>query len=322
MESGKTIFAFCFFLLLLTFTSTHKCRRESGEEVTWYVALRIPNSRNYMIYEPKLKRFRHSSEEILAAALTDLSLDGEPLMLWNDQPVDKKASSSKAHAKGILHFANNTGGYVMVHSIPQFVDTSNGTLSPKTRETSSYGQSVVCVSLSNKTESETIIDHLMAENANIYADTFNSSKRPKPKNDTLLSDLPYDFKLATKTSISEDEVFEEFLVNTFKTGWLANTWGRPYTNSTCDGKQPISNVKVKSYDGEIKLNTQDHSKWALSYGTNQTLVCIGDMNHMDSQAKRGGSFVCRDDKDLYKAMYQMILEDECSFVNKTKSPKE
>lgn len=47
-------------------------------------------------------------------------------------------------------------------------------------------------------------------------------------------------------------------------------------------------------DGASWLGTQDHSKWAISApgAADPPVVCVGDLNRMCSQEKRGGGTVC------------------------------
>jgi hypothetical protein len=255
--------------------------------------------------------FRTADETLLQKTTSLLSMTSGKVMLWNDQTVSKTASSSKAHAKGILHFDDVTGGFLMIHSIPHFVDTSDGTFKSTTRETSMYGQSIVCMSLDNANVVTTIVDHIMSQNAEIYQNTFPNTVKPRPKVDRMISNMPFGFKLVTKTSLSEEHPFEKMLVEHFQTGWLVNTWGRPYMGSVCNTQYKVSNIVFKSLNAVTMKYTQDHSKWALSYGDDRRIVCIGDLNHMESQATRGGSFLCIDNLSLYRAFYSTLLNDEC-----------
>ena len=309
-------------LLILLFgaISCLGCLNHQGKPVKWLVALRQPNSRAYLVYDDIKAAFELTDETLLEWNTKQLSLASHKLLMWNDQPVDGSGSSSKAHSKGFLHFedAKSTGMY-FVHSIPHFVDTTDGKLSSKTRETSMYGQSLVCLTLSSRVQVDQIIAHIQAQNSNIYEDTFGIGTRPKVTTDSMYYSLPHGFELVTKTSISNEHPFEDLLTNKFQVGWLINTWARPYKPSSCSTAKKLSNINYKNLNGIIMKSSQDHSKWALSYGGKQRLVCIGDLNHMDSQATRGGSFVCREDLSLYRAMYQMIVEDDCQ-ISKNFSP--
>lgn len=314
---GKTDFrllALAVFLLTSSSVLTHKCTNEKGEKVDWYVSLRVPNSRTYLVYEPGMTGFRQADEKLLQKTTELLSFTKGKVMLWNDQTINKTASSSKAHAKGILHWDDETGGFLLIHSIPHFVDISDNIFKSTTRESSMYGQSMICVSLDRLAEVTTVIDHIMSQNANIYLNTFEGTSRPKPKVNKMVSYVPFGFKLVTKTSISDENPFEDLLSGEYNVGWLVNTWGRPYMQSACNGEYKVSNINFKSLNSVTMKYTQDHSKWALSYGDERRIVCIGDLNHMESQSDRGGSFLCIDHLNLYRAIYETLLNDDCQIV--------
>ena len=52
------------------------------------------------------------------------------------------------------------------------------------------------------------------------------------------------------------------------------------------------NVKTLSMAGATWDEGQDHSKWAVSTSGAKPTVCIGGVNRMLSQRKRGGGTVC------------------------------
>ena len=52
--------------------------------------------------------------------------------------------------------------------------------------------------------------------------------------------------------------------------------------------------------------TQDHAKIGCSI--EGSYVCIGDMNRMDSQRKRGGGFMCIEDEGFWKVMNRALLK--------------
>ena len=75
---------------------------------------------------------------------------------------------------------------------------------------------------------------------------------------------------------------------------LAETWMRPAMQSYCTPAQAYSvmNVKTLSMAGATWDEGQDHSKWAVSTSGAKPTVCIGGVNRMLSQRKRGGGTVC------------------------------
>ncbi len=57
-------------------------------------------------------------------------------------------------------------------------------------------------------------------------------------------------------------------------------------------------------------NTQDHSKYCLAELDNHDVVCMGDMNRMNSQRKRGGGMMCIDDSEVWTAVNKAIEDWE------------
>lgn len=303
-------------LCLSTCAYCFGCHNEKNEPQSWLLGFRVPNSRNYMVWESSNQKFRVVDETILKGIYSKASLTENKLLIWNDQPVDIKTSSSVAHAKGNLHYEPGRNGFVFLHSIPELPDTTKGFINWESKETSSYGQSFICVTLTKPEEIDAVLTHVYAENAYIVNDTFKDKKEVDPKKTTLRSNLGNGFTLVTKSSKSVEHVFEEFMKNAFNTGWFINTWSRPYKESSCGGDKPISNIIFKNLNGVVMKSTQDHAKWALSVGTKDRIVCIGDLNHMDSQRTRGGSFMCIDNPLLYKELYSTFLNDECNLLEK------
>lgn len=56
--------------------------------------------------------------------------------------------------------------------------------------------------------------------------------------------------------------------------------------------------------------TKDHSKWAVSEAEKNPQTCIGDLNRMNSQHRRGGGMMCIPDPDVQKAFKNLIHEIE------------
>jgi len=56
--------------------------------------------------------------------------------------------------------------------------------------------------------------------------------------------------------------------------------------------------------------TSDHSKWAVSVETTKPWFCISDINRVDTQYKRGGGAICLNEKDLYTAVKNVIVDSQ------------
>ena len=58
--------------------------------------------------------------------------------------------------------------------------------------------------------------------------------------------------------------------------------------------------------------TSDHSKWAITgeKDKNAHWTCVGDINRMKSQFKRGGGVVCLKNDKVWKAFKSIIAATE------------
>jgi len=105
-------------------------------------------------------------------------------------------------------------------------------------------------------------------------------------------------------------MFRDIVAPHLKQNLLVESWGRPYTPSDCSGQYSIKNIKDIDSSETSWQDTKDHSKWAISEGGDW--ACLGGMNHMVSQAKRGGTFHCTEDKDLWNSFKKVISDvEEC-----------
>ena len=78
------------------------------------------------------------------------------------------------------------------------------------------------------------------------------------------------------------------------------------------GTQALLDWRKELVDVNFK-GTLDHAKFALGADEAETdnLLCIGDLNRMCSQEKRGGGAICRhDNAGLYKAFVSSIASIE------------
>ena len=107
---------------------------------------------------------------------------------------------------------------------------------------------------------------------------------------------------------------------------LVETWpnGPGKLNSSCQRTYHILNID--SIDFKTNLDTSfttrhDHSKWAVSADmknlSNQSglrdklkYVCIGDINRMATQYKRGGGTVCFRNQHVWRAFRDLVSSFE------------
>ena len=74
-------------------------------------------------------------------------------------------------------------------------------------------------------------------------------------------------------------------------------------------KKAAKNLISDNYNFAWKY-TVDHSKWAISTTKDQPHVCVGDLNRVHSQQKRGGGVICQTNLDLWNIFSRSISSFE------------
>lgn len=316
MALFRSIFFAVLAVLFIQGAFSHSCVNERGEAVEWFAAFRIPGGRTHAMWDSPSGPFRILPDEtFLSNLLSPVDLTADSVALWNDGKPSSKSKrilltrrTQTAHDKGILYRkADSHQGFLLIHSVPEFPEVvEEKTLDPKTPSGSIYGQSMICISLTSKESYETILKHVEFENGDTYFNNFEKVT-VEQTTDYISSFIEGNyFELVTKSSQSDAAPFEDILREKYQTGWQMETWGRPYADNTIvRGRRIINNEKVK-WDGEIFKRTKDHSKYALALDE-ENLICIGGMNHMESQKKRGGQFVCFRNPNLYYELKRDVM---------------
>jgi deoxyribonuclease-2 len=120
------------------------------------------------------------------------------------------------------------------------------------------------------------------------------------------------FMAFAKDNSWADNLYGALVAPTIKANMLVESWGRPLMAPACDGQYTVNNVLSVTFPGgTVFTETQDHSKWGIS--TKGSWVCIGDINRMASQTKRGGGTLCFFNADLWNSLKASITtQDQCN----------
>lgn len=124
-------------------------------------------------------------------------------------------------------------------------------------------------------------------------------KSQPSKIDVLVSKGGIKFLDFAKSRYCECDLYDSIIARYLKSDMKALTWGRPYMPSKC--KPAIAfdvlNILELSWDQGLTYDsTKEHSKWA--YTNNGAIFCVGDINRMESQRKRGGGATCTNNPGL------------------------
>jgi len=115
-----------------------------------------------------------------------------------------------------------------------------------------------------------------------------------------------------KSKQANTDFWETVVAPNLNRNFIVETWGRPLDPSYC-GFRKVENIKEISFSADITFpETKDHSKWGITSTTSNGIVCIGDINRMTSQRKRGGGGTCFSDQNIYAQFNRIVSTvDRC-----------
>jgi len=257
-------------------------------------------------------------------------------VLYNDEKPDaaKKSETeadngSLGHTKGLLAFDTATQTALwLLHSWPKYSMPGM-----KVMPTPKYGQTYLCVSIDLATASDiakVMIDH---QEPQVYhaslpdsldaADPLRMLTQkidPNAKGDSHVHDFQSRggkvFKLIAKNRKWGGDFWNHLVGPALGVNMDVETWIRGAIPDEHDSDAPGAiNLLGKEEVFDIKSidftplgapwkwpETKDHAKWGI--GEEADWVCVGDINRMISQEKRGGGAIAFQDPALWMALKQ------------------
>lgn len=178
----------------------------------------------------------------------------------------------------------------------------------------------MCVSIDLRKSGSQVVDHLYNLKPLVYDyEISHKIEHIIPKINDLIGEKQYrkrnaatklvqtittkagqELSIISKSNKYGQDFYSSLLDQELRTGLYAQTWRRgsgealesfcPRSNFHVNN---ISNMKIVSGGDKLEWSyLRDHAKWAISQNEDAGLVCIGDMNRMGSQFKRGGGAIC------------------------------
>ena len=248
-------------------------------------------------------------------------------ILYNDEmPIDVhlKDDAHKGHTKGVIAFDTGTKtAYWLLHSWPKFVDPG-ATHDP----TPKYGQTYLCLSLDLKTAGAIAGQMAVHQEPQIYfpnvanlpaTDPLYLLVKPKtttpPRGDAdtiaLKTKGGMDFKVLAKNREWNDDFWNDWVGPQLGDDMDDETWIRgpipPVADS--DGIHKTFDVKYINL-GFMGAHwawpeTHDHAKWGITL--HKPWICVGDINRMISQRKRGGGTIAFQNQTLWLGLSKSAL---------------
>jgi deoxyribonuclease-2 len=320
---------------------------ENGKAVDWWFAYKVPKlakeatnpsatGYEYVYYDPNVGKVVKSPYLLTAGkGALDLTLDSvfnQPdattgWILYNDEmPADakKKDDGRFGHTKGVIAFdtASKTALWLL-HSWPKFADPHASEM-----PTPIYGQTFLCLSLDLATAGTIAKQMANHQEPQVYL------PRVPPalgKTDPLYllaqplnPDAPSDsnvidcksrgglaFKVIAKNRAWGKDFWNDLVGPTLKADMDVETWIRGKIPPTLDSDGIHKTFDVKYIDlSPLGVpwtwpETHDHAKWGITVDSDW--VCVGDINRMVSQEKRGGGTIALQDAKLWAALSKTDL---------------
>lgn len=306
------------------------CLRETGDEISMWVALKEPQGSDYVYYDPETD-FQYAKYSLndtkdgsLAMTMTQLWNTNTQYIIYNDEnPEDPSYNFTKGHTKSIWAFDNTTEtGFVIQHSIPNFPLSPSQSPSYKGLPSSAwtYGQSVFCISVTvSQLEKIASLTPLMIPNIYDYRLDIQNyptlaqvalgkiSADPVCDNVIVDTETPSNLIFFAKSTQWNNELWSKCVSPFFESDLLVESWIHGEAEGPSCGSLTILDVQTLDYPiiGTFS-EYNDHSKWAIS--SSGSLVCFGDINRMSSQYQRGGSVYCFQDSKLWESLQNSITK--------------
>jgi len=259
-------------------------------------------------------------------------------VFYNDAPPPDagKESSNFAHAKGV-HVMDSSTGFWLIHSIPLFGHPSGTGVKYSYPETGKdNGQTAICISFDTRSQVDNVLTQLLTMRPNVYGinETKDISsitdklaqlkerKWPKQVDESVVKIKSLKGKIFASFSrnarSTKKDLYVEMIAPEIESDLLVESWrrgaGTPLP-SNCSRKYKVNNVESVelSFEGGSIARTkpwsflEDHSKWAVSTDERKHVSCIGDINRMASQYKRGGGSLCAFDQEIWNVMKTSIV---------------
>ena len=314
---------------------------ENGKPVDWWFIYKVPQlgrganndtatGYEYVYYDPNQSEVQKSAyllnegkgalNQTLNSVFNKTSATTGWILYNDEKPASAKGADdgNLGHTKGVLAFdtASKTA-YWLLHSWPKFADPH-----AKNDPTPKYGQTYLCISLDLDAARKIANQMANHQEPQIYLSrTANLPKTdplyiltqpltPKPPGEADSIDLKsrggLAFKVIAKNRQWNKDFWNDLVGPTLKADLDVETWIRGPIPPVADADGIHKTFDIKFINlGPLGLHwawpeTHDHAKWGITLHSDW--VCVGDINRMVSQRKRGGGTIAFQNKRLWQAL--------------------
>ena len=242
-------------------------------------------------------------------------------ILYNDEMpaiAKRKDNAHLGHTKGVIAFDTASGtAFWLLHSWPKFMEPG-----AENDPTPKYGQTYLCISLQIDTARKIADQMAHHQEPQVYipnvADLpktdplylLSQPLAPNPPADSNVIDLTSSagmaFKVIAKNREWNKDFWNELVGPALGDDMDDETWIRgpipPIADS--DGIHKTFDIKYVNL-GALGAHwawpeTHDHAKWGITL--HKPWICVGDINRMISQRKRGGGTIAFQNATLWQAL--------------------
>lgn len=281
-----------------------------------------------VVKSPNLLTDGKGALDLTLKSIFDSKDDTTGWILYNDEMPEsakRKDSGEFGHTKGFLAFDTATKtGLWLLHSWPKFTEADNAPM-----PTPKFGQTYLCIALDMATLSKIAAQMANHQEPQVYLPKIPASlSKTDPLfllTQTLNPSAPGDsnvlectsrgglaFKVIAKNRKWGKDFWDDLVGPTLKADMDVETWirgGQITTTVDSDGVHKTVDVKFIDFSPlgvpYFWSESHDHAKWGIT--TDSDWVCVGDMNRMISQEKRGGATIAFQDKVLWTALSKTDL---------------
>ena len=335
--------------------SLYSCLDENGNAVDYWIAIKASSSSYYYYYDENSNSIQFTKSNYLVNQTSKGSImqtvnqiysfssnENIALGMYSDEPPESStASSTYAHSKGIL-LSDNTQGFWLTHSKPNWPASRNTTLGLNAAigfPDDTYAQHLMCITI-NSTTANTIAKGLYIDRSKIYSSYYTTSiistmpsfyswiqqsAKSSITNSTyiLYSLKGNKFVQFAKSKEWDKDLWDDFVAPYYKSPMNIETWinGAGGRMSSACGTYSILTYDIYEVNNVIMndlitwSNTQDHSKWGVSTNTASIKVaCVGDINRMCSQESRGGGALCFANDNAWNIFNNIVSSVESCYL--------
>ena len=247
-------------------------------------------------------------------------------VLYNDErpgDIPGKDNGALGHTKGVLAFdAKTKSGYWLLHSWPKYAEPK-----AKADPTPMYGQTYLCLSLSLSVLEQVaaqMIDHQEPQTYLCRTDCLDKTSPlykvaqtidPDATGNSSVLELEtaggMPFKVIAKNRAWNQDFWNGLVGPTLGQDMDVDTWirGQVAPVSDTDGIHKTYDIKYINL-GPLGIHmawpeTHDHAKWGIT--THLNWICVGDINRMISQRKRGGGTIAFQNEALWRGLSKTDL---------------